>query len=30
MDKVYRALSGAGIISYTGVGIYYDDPAVVS
>jgi len=30
MDKVYMALSGVGIVSYTGVGIYYDDPAVVS
>jgi hypothetical protein len=30
MDKVYMALSGVGIVSYTGVGIYYDDPAIVS
>lgn len=30
MTKVYEALSGAGIISYTGVGIYYDDPAIIS
>lgn len=30
MDKVYQALSGAGILSATGVGIYYDDPAVVA
>ncbi len=30
MTKVYEILSGAGIISYTGVGIYYDDPAVIS
>lgn len=30
MTKVYEALSGAGILSYTGIGIYYDDPAVVS
>ena len=30
MTKVYEALSGAGIVSSTGVGIYYDDPAVVS
>lgn len=29
MDKVYETLSGAGILSATGVGIYYDDPAVV-
>lgn len=30
MDKVYLALSGAGILSATGVGIYYDDPAAIS
>jgi len=30
MDKVYEVLSWAGIFSATGVGIYYDDPAVVS
>ncbi len=30
MDKVYGTLSGAGILSATGIGIYYDDPAVVS
>jgi hypothetical protein len=30
MTKVYEVLSGAGIISATGVGIYYDDPALVS
>ncbi len=30
MDKVYLALSGAGILSATGVGIYYDDPTVIS
>ncbi len=30
MDKVYQTLSGAGILSATGVGIYYDDPAVIS
>jgi hypothetical protein len=30
MTKVYEALSGAGITSATGVGIYYDDPAVIS
>ena len=30
MDEVYQALSGAGIMSATGVGIYYDDPALVS
>jgi len=29
MDMVYETLSGAGILSATGVGIYYDDPAVV-
>lgn len=29
MDKVYETLSGAGILSATGVGIYYDDPAVI-
>lgn len=30
MTMVYDILSGAGIVSATGVGIYYDDPAVVS
>ena len=30
MTKVYEILSGAGIVSSTGIGIYYDDPAVVS
>jgi hypothetical protein len=30
MTKVYEVLSGAGVVSLTGVGIYYDDPAVVS
>jgi hypothetical protein len=30
MTKVYEALSGAGILSSTGIGIYYDDPAVIS
>ena len=30
MTKVYTTLSGAGITSFTGIGIYYDDPAVVS
>lgn len=30
MTKVYETLSGAGITSFTGIGIYYDDPAVVS
>ena len=30
MDDVYQTLSGAGILSATGVGIYYDDPSVVS
>lgn len=30
MNAVYDILSGAGISSVTGVGIYYDDPAVVS
>jgi len=30
MNKVYEALSGAGIFSSTGVGIYYDDPATIS
>jgi len=30
MNAVYDILSGAGITSFTGVGIYYDDPAVVS
>ncbi len=30
MNKVFLALSGAQIISNTGAGIYYDDPAVVS
>jgi hypothetical protein len=30
MDKVYMALSGVGILSYTGIGIYYDDPEVIA
>jgi DNA gyrase inhibitor GyrI len=30
MTKLYDALSGAGIKSMTGIGIYYDDPAMVS
>jgi len=30
ITKVYEILSGAGVTSETGVGIYYDDPAVVS
>ena len=30
MTKVYDILSGAGVTSATGAGIYYDDPAVVS
>ena len=30
ITKVYDVLSGAGITSLTGIGIYYDDPAVVS
>ena len=30
MTKVYEILSGAGILSQTGIGIYYDDPASVS
>ena len=30
MTKVYNILSGAWITSLTGIGIYYDDPAVVS
>ncbi len=30
MTTVYTTLSGAGITSFTGIGIYYDDPAVVS
>lgn len=30
MNKLYDALSGAGVTSSTGIGIYYDDPAVVS
>lgn len=30
MTKVYDVLSGAGVVSLTGVGIYYDDPAIVS
>jgi len=29
MTKVYETLSGAGIVSMTGVGIYYDDPAII-
>lgn len=30
MDEVYGILSWAGIGSFTGVGIYYDDPAAVA
>lgn len=30
MDTVYKALSGAGVMAYTGIGIYYDDPAAVA
>jgi DNA gyrase inhibitor GyrI len=30
MDKVYEVLSGVGILSATGIGIYYDDPKIVS
>jgi len=30
MTKVYEALSGAGITTITGAGVYYDDPAVVT
>lgn len=30
MEKVYMILSGEGIVSYTGFGMYYDDPRVVS
>ena len=30
MTKLYDALSGAGVASSTGIGIYYDDPAAVS
>ena len=30
MDKVYEILSWAGIGSFTGVGIYYDDPIAVA
>ena len=30
MTKLYDALSGAGVKSMTGIGIYYDDPAAVS
>lgn len=30
MVKVYEVLSGAGILSQTGIGIYYDNPALVS
>lgn len=30
IDKVFALLSWAGIESFTGVGIYYDDPAVVA
>lgn len=30
MAKVYEILSGAGIVSATGVGVYYDNPALIS
>ena len=30
MDEVYGVLSGAGIVSYTGIGIYYDNPENVA
>ncbi|MFA7298802.1 MAG: GyrI-like domain-containing protein [Candidatus Absconditabacterales bacterium] len=30
MIKVYDILSGAGVTVSTGIGIYYDDPAIVS
>ncbi|EKD25155.1 MAG: hypothetical protein ACD_80C00113G0023 [uncultured bacterium (gcode 4)] len=30
MTKVYEILSGAGIVSSTGAGIYYDNPVTVS
>ncbi|MEI8091521.1 MAG: hypothetical protein WCG98_04785 [bacterium] len=30
MTKLYDALSGAGVTSSTGVGIYYDDPDAIS
>lgn len=30
MTMVYDVLSGAGVTSSTGIGIYYDDPALVS
>jgi len=30
MDKVYEVLSGVGILSATGIGIYYDDPEIIS
>lgn len=30
MTKVSEVLSGAGVTSFTGIGIYYDDPATVS
>lgn len=30
MNKLYDALSGAGVTSFTGVGIYYDDPVIIS
>ena len=30
MEKVYMILSGEGIVSYTGFGMYYDDPRMVS
>lgn len=30
MTSLYAALSGAGVHSTTGVGIYYDDPEVIS
>jgi hypothetical protein len=30
MTKLYDALSGAGIVSLTGIGIYYTDPTSMS
>ena len=30
MTKIYTALSGAGVKSLTGIGIYYDNPAIIS
>jgi len=30
MNTLYDALSGAGVTSNTGIGIYYDDPAAIS